>query len=75
MTVGLPMLGKHIYSKVKIKYDFRHPECARPRAPRSRYVLILRNGYDAYNCRYSTRQTNTFHFSGVCVCRHSVGQI
>ena len=75
MTVGLPFLGKHIYSNVKKNYKFLHLECARPRALRPRYVSILQNGYDAYNCRYETRQANTFDVSGLCVCRHSVGQI
>ena len=64
-----------MYWEVKMEYKFRHPECAKPRALRSRYVLNLQNVCDAYNCRYSTRRTNTFDFSGVCVCRHHVGRI
>ena len=32
---------KRIYSKVKRKYKFRHPECARPRALRSRDVVVF----------------------------------
>ena len=64
-----------MYCKVKIKYKFKQPECARPRALRSRYVLNFQIGCDAYNCRYSTRRTNTFDFSGVYVCRHHVDQI
>ena len=30
-----------MYCKVKIKYKFRHPECAGPLALRSRYALNL----------------------------------
>ena len=56
-----------MYCKVKIKYKFRHPECARPRALRSRYALNLQNVNNAYNRRYSTRRTNTFFFL-VYVC-------
>ena len=40
MTVGLPMFGVHMYSRVKITYKFRHPECARPRALTSRDVVV-----------------------------------
>ena len=32
---------KHIYSKVKIEYKFRHPECARPRALRSHNKVVF----------------------------------
>ena len=39
MTVRLPMLYLHMYSKVKLRYKFGHPECARPRALRSRDVV------------------------------------
>ena len=34
------MFGVHIYSKVKKKYKFRHPECARPHALRARAVVV-----------------------------------
>ena len=32
---------KHIYCKVKIKYKCRHPECAGPRALKSRNVVFF----------------------------------
>ena len=32
---------KQTYSNVKIRYKFRRPECARPRALRSRDVVVL----------------------------------
>ena len=35
-----PCLVKDIHSIVKIKYKFRHLECARPRALCSRYVVV-----------------------------------
>ena len=41
MTCRLPMIGVHMYSKVKLKYKFRHPECAKPRALRSRDVVLI----------------------------------
>ena len=40
MTCRLPMISVHMYSKVKIQYEFGHLECAKPRALRSRDVLV-----------------------------------
>ena len=40
MTVRLPMFGVHMYSKGKIIYKLRLPECARPRALCSRDGVV-----------------------------------
>ena len=75
MTVSLPMLGEtHILQSIN---TIQISASGVREASRTQVTLCIDfwNGYDAYNCRYSTRWTNTFDFSGVCVCRHSVGQI
>ena len=41
MTSRIPISVKHIYCKVKIKHKFGHPECARPRALKSRNIVVF----------------------------------
>ena len=75
MTVRLSMLGEtHILQTEK---KLQHSASGVREASRTQFTLCIdfRNGYDAYNCRYSSRWTNTFDSSGMCMCRHSVGQI
>ena len=67
------MIGVHMYSKVEIKYKFRHPECLRPRALRSRDVLVF--GMDMTRTTAGTvpyGQTHLIFSVDVCVDTASV---
>ena len=56
-----------MYCKVKMKYKFQHPECDEASRTQVTLCINLQNGYDAYNCTYNTRQTNTVDFFR-CTC-------
>ena len=72
-AVRLSMLGETHILQGKNKRQISASGVREPSRTQVTSCIDFRNGYDAYNCRYSTRWTNTFDFSGVCVCRHSVG--